>query len=632
MGNSANHTMKRFFAIIATLCCVTVISSIVNFPNDFTSGLQASEVSLSDVLKQAPAEQEFLDVDQAFVVSGDYLGEEIIIRWEIAPEYYLYRHQFEFEGQGVTIKEPYIPDGKDKEDPYFGRVQVYYKFLEVSVGIQDPDEEFLIRFEYQGCAEAGLCYPPTERMFRFIKTADGSYAAPDGVQEYEETTDSSAEPTAETEFKGEREMLSDILSGGNMWLVALAFFGAGILLTFTPCVLPMIPILSSIIAGQSGQLTVWKSFKLAFVYVQSMAITYALFGILVAQAGGALSGFLQSPPVLIGVAILFILLALSMFGFYELQLPQKVQDKLQTVNQKQSGGQYVSVALMGVLATLVVSPCTSAPLTAALLVIAQNGDVVSGGFSLYMLGIGMGLPLLLLGAGGGKWLPKAGGWMDQVKAAFGYMMLALAIYITSHLLPGGLYLGLWAALLIHASYRFGAFRKAKGALQGLGQLVSLALFALGLVYLTGAFLGNNRLLNPLDGLLSESTLSDQHLEFKKFNTLVELQSELIQAKKIGRPVMVDFFAEWCVACYEFEDFTFKDRRVQNFLDQKRVLLLQADVTDNSKAHRALMQHYQVLGLPTILLFDEKGKEQSRLRATGFEGAELFLQRLEAAFP
>ena len=607
--------MKRIFCLLALLYCASVA---------------ASEININDVLQQAPPETEFLEVDDAFKVTADYLGDEILIRWEITPGYYLYRHRFEFEGQGVVLKEPNIPDGLDKDDQYFGPVQVYYKHVEVSVGISDPASEFVVRFEYQGCAEAGLCYPPTERMLQFVKADDGNFVAPAGVEEYEAPDTLETTTTSEPEFIGEREMLSEILTGGNMWLVALAFFGAGILLTFTPCVLPMIPILSSIIAGQSGQLTAWKSFKLAFVYVQSMAITYAIFGILVAQAGGALSGFLQSPPVLIGVALLFIILAMSMFGLYELQLPQKIQDKLQNVNQRQSGGQYFSVALMGVLATLVVSPCTSAPLTAALLVIAQNGDVVSGGFSLYMLGIGMGLPLLLLGAGGGKWLPKAGGWMDKVKAAFGYMMLGLALYITSHLLPGGLYLGLWAVLLIHASYYFGAFRKTKGALSGLGQIVTLALFALGLVYLTGAFLGNNRLLNPLDGLLSESTLSEQHLEFKKFNSLAELEAELIQAKQIGRPVMVDFFAEWCVACYEFEDFTFKDRRVQNFLNQERVLLLQADVTDNTKVHRDLMQHYQVLGLPTILLFDDEGVEQTRLRATGFESAELFLQRLQAA--
>ncbi|MBT8449231.1 MAG: protein-disulfide reductase DsbD [Gammaproteobacteria bacterium] len=608
--------MKRIFCLLAILYCTS---------------MPASEINLNDVLQQAPPETEFLEVDDAFRVTADYLGDEILVRWEITPGYYLYRHQFEFEGQGVVINNPNIPDGLDKDDPYFGPVQVYYKHVEVSMGISDPASEFVLRFEYQGCAEAGLCYPPTERMLRFVKTDDGNFTAPAGVEEYEVPDTIEPSTTNEPEFIGEREMLSEILTGGNMWLVALAFFGAGILLTFTPCVLPMIPILSSIIAGQSGQLTAWKSFKLAFVYVQSMAVTYAIFGILVAQAGGALSGFLQSPPVLIGVAILFIILAMSMFGLYELQLPQKIQDKLQDVNQRQSGGQYFSVALMGVLATLVVSPCTSAPLTAALLVIAQNGDVVSGGFSLYMLGIGMGLPLLLLGAGGGKWLPKAGGWMDKVKAAFGYMMLGLALYITSHLLPGGFYLGLWAVLLIHASYYFGAFRKAKGALSGLGQIVALAFFALGLVYLTGAFLGNNRLLNPLDGLLSESTLSEQHLEFKKFNSLAELQVELAQAKQIGRPVMVDFFAEWCVACYEFEDFTFKDRRVQNFLNQERVLLLQADVTDNTKVHRDLMQHYQVLGLPTILLFDDEGIEQTRLRATGFESAEPFLQRLQAAF-
>jgi thiol:disulfide interchange protein DsbD len=331
------------------------------------------------------------------------------------------------------------------------------------------------------------------------------------------------------------------------------------------------------------------------------------------------------------VAVLFIVLAMSMFGLYELQLPRSIQDRLQSLNSKQSGGQYLSVIIMGVLATLVVSPCTSAPLTAALLLIAQKGDVATGGFSLYMLGMGMGLPLILLGIGGGKWLPKAGAWMDKVKAFFGYMLLALALYITSHLLPGFVYLGLFSLLLIHASYYFGAFKAATGTLGQLSRALSMAVFVVGLVYMTGAFLGNNRLSNPLDGLLGESRVSEAHLEFEKFKTFDELQLILDEAKAAGKPVMLDFFAEWCVACYEFEDFTFKDKAVQAYLAEKGVILLQADVTANDASDRELMQEYQVLGLPTIMFFDDSGEELTDFRATGFEEADVFLKRLNAAF-
>jgi len=599
-----------------------------------TSFLYADDAELDKILKQAE-QQEFLEVDQAFEISSDMVGGEVLVRWKIAPGYYLYRHRLAFQTEGANQGEAFIPDGKAKVDPYFGDVEVYYKHLEVSVPVQDLSDNIKLTFEYQGCADAGLCYTPEERMVEFAKGIDDTYAMVGAVQKPEKkrskNKSSKTQKSTQENFKGERQLLSEILSEGDLIWIALAFFGAGLLLTFTPCVLPMVPILSSIIAGQGKDVTTAKAFKLSFVYVQSMAITYAVFGVLVAQAGSSLSGFLQSPMVLTVVAIIFIALALSMFGLYELQLPQSIQDKLQSANSKQKGGQYLSVALMGILSTLVVSPCTSAPLTAALLLIAQKGSVLTGGFSLYMLGIGMGLPLLAIGVSGGKWLPKAGTWMDSVKAFFGYMMLGLALYIVGHLLPGFVYLGLWAVLFFHAGYRFGAFRSAKGFVQTIRQVLSLLLIVFGLIYAFGALLGNSRLLNPLEGLIGESHLSQQHLEFKQFSGNEQLQAELEKAKQQGKPVMIDFFADWCVACYEFEDFTFKDKRVQDYLSNTDVLLLQADVTENNAQDRALMTQYKVLGLPTILFIDAKGTELTNLRATGFEDAPVFLKRLQAAF-
>ena len=584
-----------------------------------------------DIILSNMEETEFLDVDDAFKLSADVIGDEVAIRWEIAPGYYLYNHQLDFLVQGADISQTFVPKGLEKTDPYFGDVEVYYQHLEVSLALANLSDNLTVTFKYQGCADAGLCYTPETRQVSFNKDASGSFMQ---VGDFEESTMRKAKAAstgAEETFEGERELLARILSEGDLLWIALVFFGAGLLLTFTPCVLPMIPILSSIIAGQGKDVTTFKAFKLSATYVLAMATTYALFGIAVAQAGGALSGYLQAPAVLFVVALIFIALSLSMFGLYELQLPQGLQDKLQAINAKQNGGEYVSVVVMGVLATLVVSPCTSAPLAAALLLIAQKGDVMTGGFALFLLGLGMGLPLLLIGMGGGKWLPKAGSWMDKVKAFFGYMLLGLALYITSHLMPGFVYLGLWSILLIHAAFYFGAFKKAEGALQGIGRIFATGLFALGLVYMTGAFLGNSRLDNPLDGLLSESKLSDSHLTFQKFSTQAERESLLADAKSIGQPVMIDYFAEWCVACYEFEDYTFKDRSVQAFLEQKKVLLLQADVTENNAEDRAIMNRYKVLGLPTILFFDSSGTELTKLRTTGFEEAEVFLKRLQAAF-
>ena len=593
-----------------------------------TSYAQTNEL---DTILSNIEETEFLEVDDAFKLSADVIGDEIAIRWEVAPGYYLYNHQLDFVVQGADVSQIFIPQGLAKVDPYFGDVEVYYQHLEVSLVLANVSDSLTVIFKYQGCADAGLCYTPQTREVSFSRLEDGNFSQSSEFVESSLRNGKSGSAQEGEMFEGERELLARILSEGDLLWIALMFFGAGLLLTFTPCVLPMIPILSSIIAGQGQQVTTFKAFKLSATYILAMATTYALFGIAVAQAGGALSGYLQAPAVLFLVALLFIILSLSMFGVYELQLPQALRDRLQTLNAKQNGGEYISVVIMGVLATLVVSPCTSAPLAAALLLIAQKGDVMTGGFALFLLGLGMGLPLLLIGMGGGKWLPKAGVWMDKVKAFFGYMLLGLALYITSHLMPGFVYLGLWSALLIHAAFYFGAFRKAEGALQTLGRTFAIGLFALGLVYMTGAFLGNSRLDNPLDGLLSESKLSDSHLEFQKFSTVAEMTALLADAQSIGRPVMVDFFAEWCVACYDFEDYTFKDRSVQALLKQKRVLLLQADVTENNAEDRALMNRYQVLGLPTILFFDANGQELTKLRTTGFEEADVFLKRLQAAY-
>lgn len=609
-----------------------LLSLLILTTSIFFTPVSAQEQSLSDVLGQVE-EKEFLDVDDAFQLSSDYIDGEVVIRWHIAPEYYLYNHQLDFKLKGAKQSSLYVPEGLAKTDQYFGDVQVYYQHLEVSLGITEPEDRFEVIFKYQGCADAGLCYTPETRSVSFIRGADGKFIQDGDFEKasFRESKTSSPSTTTDENFEGEREFLSRILSEGNLLWITLAFLGFGLLLTFTPCVLPMIPILSSIIAGQGANVTTAKAFKLSLVYVISMAVTYALFGILVAKAGGALSGYLQSPLVLFVVAGLFILLSLSMFGFYELQLPASIQNSLQAYSSKQKGGEYLSVVIMGVLATLVVSPCTSAPLAAALLLIAQKGDVATGGFALFMLGIGMGVPLLIIGSGGGKWLPKAGAWMDKVKAFFGYMLLGLALYITSHLLPGFVYLGLWAILLIHASFYFGAFKAADGGAAIVVRILSQGVFALGLVYLVGAFAGNSRLDNPLDGILSESRLSESHLTFQKFQSIEELDTILTAAKASNRGVMVDFFAEWCVACYEFEDYTFKDRDVQQFLKDNNILLLQIDVTENNESDTAIMKKYQVLGLPTILFIDSSGKELSNLRATGYENAEVFLKRLSAAF-
>ena len=574
----------------------------------------------------APGE-DFLDVDDAFILSVDALDNEIILRWELADGYYLYKHRFSFSADTTSLAEPYIPEGIQKTDEYFGDVEVYYHHVEITVEAQDATAPFELEINYQGCADAGLCYTPTTRYITIEPTTGGLNIASE-LSELSASVEETGASKSET-FVDQGAKLGALLDSGNLFWVLLSFVGAGLLLTFTPCVLPMIPILSSIIAGQGKDISTAKAFKLSFVYVQAMAITYAILGVLIARAGSSLSGYMQSPLIISIVAIIFILLALSMFGLYELKLPQALDSRLQALNQKQKGGQTLSVAIMGALSTLIVSPCTTAPLTAALLYIANTGSLMLGGMALYALGIGMGIPLLIVGVGGGKFIPKAGAWMVKVKMLFGFMMLAMALYISDFLIPGPLYLLLWGILLVTASVFLGAFSKAETQVQLLGKSMSLVVFLIGGIYLVGAAMGNDRLLRPLANLGGSS--EHQGLSFTSFKSKAELESLLTSAKQNNQPVMLDFFAEWCVACYEFEDYTFSDEKVQDYLSSKNVLLLQADVTANDKLDRELLESYKILGLPSILFFDSRGVELPELRATGFESADLFIRRLKAAF-
>jgi len=431
------------------------------------------------------------------------------------------------------------------------------------------------------------------------------------------------------DFNDQTNTLSTVLAEENLLWILLTFLGAGLLLTFTPCVLPMVPILSGIIAGQGKNITTVKAFQLSFVYVQAMAITYALLGVLVAQAGSSLSGYLQSPLIISIVAGLFVLLSLSMFGLYEITIPEVFAKHARGASEKQRGGNYVGVAVMGVISTLIVSPCTTAPLTAALLFIAKSGDILIGGLSLYFLGLGMGIPLLIIGVSEGRLLPRAGAWMESVKKLFGFIMLAMALYISDYLIPGPVYLILWGILLISAATFFGAFKGATSLYQLLRKTIAVVVLLLGLVYLVGGISGNDRLLRPLDNLLTPS--KDASLKFQRFSSLDELNSLLQKASDTNQPVMVDFFAEWCVACYEFEDYTFSDKRVQLLLAEKNVLLLQADVTLNSVVDIELLENFEILGLPSILFFKANGSEITNLRATGYESADEFIDRLEQVF-
>ena len=600
----------------------------------------ASETSLFET------EDEFLNVDKAFILSSDLIDDEFIIKWQVADAYYLYKHRFSFSATGADLSEPYIPDGLKKVDEYFGAVEVYYKHVEISIPYKNSGEEVVLTINYQGCADAGLCYTPQTRHLIFERQADGQLKQTSGfVSKIPGVLNTSSIDNTKVDASNKESTVAQITdqvshqdlaqdqTKENMLWTLLGFLGAGLLLTFTPCVLPMIPILSGIIAGQGSSITPAKAFRLSFVYVQSMAITYAILGILVARAGSSLSGYLQSPLILSIVAIIFVLLAFSMFGMFEIKLPAFIQNRIQGISEKQRGGNYFGVAMMGVISTLIVSPCTTAPLTAALLIIANSGDVWLGGWSLYFLGLGMGIPLLIIGVSQGRLIPRAGAWMDKVKNLFGFVMLGMALYITDHLIPGPLFLLLWASLLIIAASVFGAFSSTVSTSESVVKGFAVVLFLMGVIYLVGAAMGNDRLTRPLAGLMvgQSNSVKETKINFKHFSNLEELNEILAQAKQSGRPVMVDFFAEWCVACYELEDYTFSDPQVVKLLESNNVLLLQADVTANSEDDLALMRALNIIGLPSILFYNIDGKELVEKRTTGYEDAETFTKRLSEIY-
>ena len=579
---------------------------------------------------------EFLDVDEAFKVSSEVLDDEVIVRFEIADDYYLYRSRFLFNAENAVLSEAYIPDGKKKVDEYLGKVEVYYHNLEISVPFKSPQKDFSFTVEYQGCAEAGLCYPPEEKTYQLkANSIVQSALVSQSTKPIDKPADSS------TDFVPEQEKVSNFLSDKSLLEIVFYMVLLGIGLAFTPCVLPMVPILSSIIVGQGQSITVKRSFLLSLTYTQSMAIPFAIIGFVVGSATSLFgvdinSNSLQSAWFVVPAAVVFVLLSLSMFGFYELQLPSGMRNKLTNVSNNQESGTLAGAAGMGVLSALVVSPCVTVPVAGVLLYIAQTGDAVIGGVALYSLAVGMGIPLLLVGVGGGKLLPKAGGWMNSVKAAFGVGMIGMALFITKHLIPETLNMVLWSVLMIVTATYMGALSQVESSIAKLWKGIGLFIFVYGLLLMVGASMGNGDLLKPLKGLSAGSSLSysaqsqeQNKTHFIRVKTIQDVERRVAEANANGQSVMFDFFATSCTACYEFEEIVFPHPDVVKALSNS--VLIQADVTANDSEDKALMKHYQVRGLPSILFFDKNGHEEIRLRAVGFEEADVFTQRIKAAF-
>ncbi|KXJ50990.1 MAG: protein-disulfide reductase DsbD [Colwellia sp. Phe_37] len=573
-------------------------------------------------------DNEFLRVDDAFIFDFHQQKNKLKISFNIAEGYYLYRHQFKFSTKNAVIVPVNLPEGEHHEDEFFGVQQIFTGQLAFTVDIEQANSDASITVRYQGCAFKGLCYPPTKKTID-LSSVDLTASPTSNTQNVLAALDANNSPQASNDTSkivadsSEQHQLADMLKGDNIWLTLVAFFIGGLLLSFTPCVFPMYPILTGIIVGQGDKLSTRRAFALSFAYVQGMAVTYTLLGIVVAIAGAQFQAMFQHPIVLIALSILFIFLALSMFGIFNLALPSSWQNKLNQLSSNQKGGSYVGVLVMGAISGLVASPCTTAPLTGALLYISQSGDILLGASALYALSLGMGLPLLVLGSSGGKLLPKAGNWMNVIKNIFGLLLLAVPIFLLERFLPVVVIEIMWVILILSAAGYFYTVNQDSNKTFGFG-LRSVLIFLLFFVGANKAY----QLVYPN----SQASVSQQSQQrgFVHIKNLAEMNQAIAKANAQGKTVMVDLYADWCVACKEFEEYTFFEANVQKSLSD--TVLLQIDLTDTGSTDSVeLMSHFDIFGLPSILFFDKQGNELSQRRVTGFMGADEFSAHVDNTF-
>ncbi len=583
-----------------------------------------------------------LRVEEAYQFSAEVESpEQLRLLWRIADETYLYYDKLEvklIDAEGISIGNYNLPKPTVKQDALrpdgtIGELAVFYDDIDLLVPLirtnitASPIE---LEIKYQGCADLGICYPPvTQKTTLNLPAATKPTAISDAPLNL-------ATPSITTEeVVAEQDRLADILVNESIWLVVAVFFGAGLALALTPCIFPMIPILSGIIAGHGTKITQSKAFILSLVYVLAMAITYTSIGIAMGLLGGNLQVAFQDPWVLSAFVAVFVFLALSMFGFYELQLPHGLQTKLTAVSNKQRSGSLVGVAIMGFLSALIVGPCVAPPLAAALIVIGQTGDWMRGGISLFALSMGMGTPLLILGASAGKLLPKAGAWMDAVKAVFGVGLLAVAIVMLERIIPAPVSMALWGILLVVSAIYMGALRVLPIEASGWDHLwkgLGVVMMIYGALMLVGTAAGGKDTVQPLRGLglgAAVSTTAPAHVAWKSIKSVADLDRELAAASAQGKPVMLDFIADWCVSCKEMERYTFSDPKVINVLSNYQ--LLQADVTAYDEIDKALIEgRFGLAGPPGIIFYDRNGQERRNHRLVGFMAADEFAAHADRA--
>lgn len=583
-------------------------------------------------LFDTPGRSNFVPADQAFAFDFQQSQHEVNLTWQIKEGYYLYRKQIKLSAADAAFLEPSLPSGEWHDDEFYGKSEIYRQRLTVPVTLTRAAKGATLTVTWQGCADAGFCYPPETKVVplsaALALSSDGQAPARPALPvagapklnpplPVEPRPALAERPPAAAAAPSAPERPAAATDGSQLPFSALWALLIGIGIAFTPCVLPMYPLISGIVLGGERRLSTARALLLAFIYVQGMALTYTALGMVVAAAGLQFQAALQHPYVLIGLSAVFILLALSMFGLFTLQLPSSLQTRLTLMSNTQRGGSAGGVFAMGAIAGLICSPCTTAPLSAILLYIAQSGNLWLGGGTLYLYALGMGLPLILVTVFGNRLLPKSGPWMAHVKTAFGFVILALPVFLLERILGEVWGMRLWSLLAV--AFFSWAFITSLGATRPWQRILQIVLLAAALVSV-----------RPLQDWAFDAPTAQQqaHLAFTRVSTVDELDRALAQAK--GRPVMLDLYADWCVACKEFEKYTFSTAEVQQAL--KDTVLLQVDVTKNSPQDVALLKHLRVLGLPTILFFNAQGEEQPAQRVTGFMDAAAFSAHLRDRQP
>ena len=582
------------------------------------AAIKAAE-PIDALFKPKATEDALLPAEQAFrfFAAVNEAG-KLKISWEMAPGYYLYREKIGLElsdSSGSRLGDYSIPRGIPKHDEAFGQVEIFYDQLSFELPVlrtQTTAQTVVLLAHFQGCADRGVCYPPMSQ-----KIALELPAAP--INE-----------ALVTQTLSVQDQIVTALKQDSLAMTLLSFFGFGLLLSLTPCIFPMIPILSGIIVGHGNHITPTRAFLLSLSYVIASALTYTVFGIIAALFGGNLQTTFQQPWIIGLFSSIFVLLSLSMFGFYELEIPNWLKTKLHNSSVRHRDGSLWGAAIMGALSSLIVGPCVAAPLAGALIYIGQTGNVVLGGSALFAMGLGMGVPLLLLGASAGKLLPKAGTWLYATKAVFGVIMLAMAVWMLSRILPAPLIILLWAMLLILPAIYLKAIDPLPEACSGWYKLwkgIGLMMLAYGLLLLIGFSMGNNNPLKPLQGLgVNNVQAAEQGLIFKRVASIAALETEIQQASAKQQSVMLDFYADWCISCKEMEAYTFTDPKVKQAL--AGVVLLQADVTNNNADDLALLAKFNLIGPPAILFFGSDGKESTVHRVIGYQDAKTFIKTLQ----